>query len=311
MRSSETKGSTGASAVVRDAAEQATQLAKVQAAQAALLARSAAVKAGPIARGAAEKAAPKVGAAVDWASPRLERGLLAAGPAVEAAAEKVAPAVDAARDRIVDDLLPRLVEAVSAAAVASATAQRAAAEKVSASLENAATAVVAPQPRPRRGRRLLLFGTLAAGSAAGLAAWRRSRASGPEWDSLDADGPAFTGGPEPTPSTLTESTSSASAAVAESVTEEPIADGLPETTHGDPVLDGLGTAEISGADTAGASSTDVVTDVVTDADVVDPGDGASDVLEEGSAPTLTEGTGPTVAEGTTEAPKPSPRRRKQ
>jgi hypothetical protein len=194
---------------------------------------------------------------------------------------------------------------------------------VSASLENAATAVVAPQPRRGRGRRLVLFGTLAAATAAGLAAWRRSRATGPQWDSLDADGPAFTGGPEPTPSTLTESTSAASAAVAETVTEEPIADGLPEvTTHGDPVLDGLGTAEINGTDTAGASSTDAVPDI-TDTDTVVPGDGASDVLEEGSAPTVTEGTGSTVAEGTTasttegttgattETPKPSPRRRKQ
>ena len=57
----------------------------------------------------------------------------------------MAPAVDAARDRIVDDLLPRLVDAVNAAALASAAAQRVAAEKVSASLENAR-----PRQWPRR-----------------------------------------------------------------------------------------------------------------------------------------------------------------
>jgi hypothetical protein len=303
-KDAKSKGSAVTSTAVRDAAEQAAQLAKEQAAQAAVLARVAAEKAGPLARGATEKAvekaAPKVGAAVDWASPRLERGLLAAGPKVEAAAEKVVPAVDAARDRIVDDLLPRLVEVISAAALAGASAQRAAAEKVSASLENASTAVVAPPAPRRRGRRLLVFGGLAAAAAAGAAAWRRTRASGPRWDTLDAEGPAFTGGPEPTPRTLTEPTSSASATVAETVTEEPIADAVPEVpATGDPVLDGLGTAEINGADTAGAGS-ETTPDVIPDTSDVT---GASDTgVDEGSAPTVGEGT---------EGEKTSGRRRKQ
>jgi hypothetical protein len=296
-KSSAATGSGVTSAVVRDAAEQAVQLAKEQAVQATVLARAA-----------AEKAAPKVGAAVEWASPRLERGLLAAGPKAEAAAEKAVPAVDAARDRIVDDLLPRLVDAVNAAAVATATAQRTAAEKVSASLENAVPAVVAA-PAPRRGgRRLLLFGALAGAAAAGVAAWRRTRATGPRWDTLDADGPAFTGGPEPTPRTLTEPTSSASATVAETVTEEPIADAVPEVPGtGDPVLDGLGTAEISGSDTSGASSTEVIPDSSgTDAFT---GEATGDLtagtgVDEGSAPTVGEGSGDPGDD------RPSARRRK-
>jgi hypothetical protein len=306
-KSSVGKGSGVTSSAVREAAEQTAQLAKEQAAQAAVLARAA-----------AEKAAPKVGAAVEWASPRLERRLLAAGPKAEAAAEKVVPAVDAARDRIVDDLLPRLVDAVTAAAIASANAQRSAAEKVSASLENAGTAAVAPPAPRRRGRRFLLFGVLAAGAAAGVAAWRRTRAAGPRWDTLDADGPAFTGGPEPTPRTLTEPTSSASATVAETVTEEPIADAVPEVpATGDPVLDGLGTAEISGVDTAGASSTDAIPDTSGTGTGDTATQAASDALtadttgdtsvDEGSAPTVGEGT----TEDTAEGGKPSARRRKQ
>ena len=320
-KDAKSKGSAVGSTAVRDAAEQAAQLAKGQAAQAALLARVAAEKAGPLARGATEraveKAAPKVGAAVEWASPRLERGLLAAGPKVEAAAEKVVPAVDAARDRIVDDLLPRLVDVISAAALAGANAQRAAAERVSASLENASAAVVAPPPARRRGRRLVLFGALAAGAAAAVTAWRRTRVTGPQWDSLDAEGPAFTGGPEPTPSTLTEPTSSASAMVAETVTEEPIADAVPEVpATGDPVLDGLGTAEINGADTVGASSTDALPEVIPDTSGA-TGDAAtqaaSDALTDttGSDTGIDEGSAPTLGEGTTEGEKPSARRRKQ
>ena len=313
MRSKDVKSSVAqravASSAVRDVAEQTAQLAKEQAAQAAVLARVAAEKAGPLARGAVEKAAPKVGAAVDWASPRLERGLLATGPKVEQAAEKMAPAVDAARDRIVDDLLPRLVDAVTAAALASAAAERVAAEKVSASLENVATAAVAA-PAPRgRGRRFLMFTVLAGAAAAGVAAWRHTRAGGPQWDSLDADGTAFTGGPEPTPRTLTEP---ASVTIAETVTEEPIADAVPEVPGtGDPVLDALGTAEINGTDTAGASSTDAIPDV-SGTGAGDTAQPASDALTGDGG--VDEGSAPTVGEGTTEdgleGGKPSARRRK-
>src|SRR3954451_503096 len=218
------------------------------------MAREQAAEAALLARAAAEKAAPRVGAAVEWASPRIEKGLLAAGPAAEAAAERVAPAVDAARDRIVQELLPKIVEAVTVAATAGAAAQRTAAERVSASLENASAALAAtPPPQPsHRGRRVLVFGTLAAAGAAGLAAWRRSRSSAPEWDALTANEPAFTGGPEPTPSTLADPAPSASATT--SVTEQPSPDGAPETSVGDPVLDGLGTSEATPAEAADTAS---------------------------------------------------------
>src|SRR5918912_1595226 len=151
---------------------------------------------------------------------------------------------------------------MSAARAAGGAAQRAGARKGSAPPEDPSTAVVGPPPPPPPGPRLLGFGPLAAAAAAAVAAWRRTRASGPQWDTLDAEGPAFTGGPEPTPRTLTEPSSSASVTVAETVTEEPIADAVPEVpATGDPVLDGLGTAEINGTDTAGASSAEDLPDV--------------------------------------------------
>ena len=99
-----------------------------------MLARAAAEKAGPAMGAAYESAvttaAPKVGAAIDSASPRLERGLLAAGPKVEAAADRSSSPSTRRRDRLVNDLLPRLVEAVTAAAAAGAVAQRAATEAI-------------------------------------------------------------------------------------------------------------------------------------------------------------------------------------
>jgi hypothetical protein len=200
---------------------------------------------------------------------------------VEAAAEKVVPAVDAARDRLVQDLLPRIIEAVNAASVASATAQRAAADKVSASLENAASAIAAAEPAPaasHRARRLLVFGTLAAAAAAGLAAWRRSRSTAPEWDALTTSEPAFTGGPEPTPSTLADPGPVAS--VPTSVSEQPQGaadpDATPGNTQGDPVLDGLGTAEATSAGTT--SPEGATTDPVDPVDPVDAVD-AAEVVE--------------------------------
>jgi len=166
--------------------EQAAQAARDQAASAAVAARQA-----------REKAGPAVDAAKEWAAPRIEKGLQAAGPKVEAAADRVAPAVDSARDRIVEDLLPRIVEAVNAATAAGLAAQRAAGEKVSTSVENAALQVAASTPtakarREMRRRRFVLFGVLAAALAAGLAALKRSRGSQAPWESVPTESTSWT-----------------------------------------------------------------------------------------------------------------------
>jgi len=286
---------------VRDAAEQAAHVARDQATQAAHVAAQVAPErathAAVLARSAAERAAPRVGAAVEWASPRIEKGLLAAGPAFEAAAERMVPAVDAARDRLVEELLPRIVEAVNAASAAGVSAQRAAAERVSTSLETAAHAVPPMPPPSHRGRRLIIFGTLAAAGAAGVAAWRRSRSSAPDWDALDADEPAFTGGPEPTPSSLSEPTGTAS--VAETVTEEPLGSAAPEPpTTGDPVLDGLGTAEkASATGTSGPVAEEPgAAEVVEVVEVIDVPEGADTTGEATSTEEVTGSLGDSTSD---------------
>jgi hypothetical protein len=164
-----------------------------------------------VARDQAAQAAVAAGHAKEWATPRaqaaVERSLQAAAPKVEAAAERMVPAVDAARDRIVDDLLPRLVEAVQSAGAAGAAAglaaRAAATETVSRTVEDAARSLAdaTPTAKARRSRtrfRFFLFGTLAAAFAAGVAAWMRSRSGPTGWEaapsSFPADRASSTGG---------------------------------------------------------------------------------------------------------------------
>jgi hypothetical protein len=110
-----------------------------------------------------------------WAAPRVERGvergLEVAAPRVESAVEKVSPKVDAARDKLVEDLLPRLVVALNAAAAAGHAATdvggeaRARGKGAAAVLSGAAVA----KPKRRRGRRFLLFAMIAAAVSAAVA----------------------------------------------------------------------------------------------------------------------------------------------
>jgi hypothetical protein len=155
-------------------------------------------------RGAAQ-AAYAAGAAKEWAQPRLEKGwektLEAAAPRVEAAADKVTPAVDATRDKLVDDLIPRIVEAVAAAAAAAAAAKASAEDTASHAVtvagrrKDEALAHLPGQARKRRAarrRKLVLFSLIGAAIAAGAAAFARSRTPQEPWTSA----------PEPTGSPL-------------------------------------------------------------------------------------------------------------
>jgi hypothetical protein len=131
----------------------------------------------------------------DWAAPRIEhgvtKGMQAVAPRIEAAAERAVPAVDAVRDRMVEDILPRLVDAVSAAAQAGAAAGVAAGEalgdatdsgarKAKAGLRGVADRMeqVPGRKRRRRARRIqvTVFAVVGAGTLAGVAAWRRAQA---------------------------------------------------------------------------------------------------------------------------------------
>jgi hypothetical protein len=147
-----------------------------------------------VAREQAAQATTAATIAREWAAPRLgaavERGRTAAAPHVEAAAERVAPAVDAARDRIIEDLLPRLVDAVHHAALAGAAAKAAAAESVSRTVEEAARSVADATPsakarvrrRRRRTRSFWLALAAALVSAVVVAVGRRVRAGRAAWE---------------------------------------------------------------------------------------------------------------------------------
>ncbi len=72
---------------------------------------------------AKELAEPHVRAAQEWAKPHFEHGVELAAPKVDAAVQTLVPKVDTARDKIVEDLLPRIATALTAAAAASAAAR--------------------------------------------------------------------------------------------------------------------------------------------------------------------------------------------
>jgi len=132
--------------------------------------------------------------AKEWAVPRAEKawyeGRKAAAPRVEAAAEKAIPLVDTAHDRLVDDILPKLVAAITAAAGAAAVGADKAREVADARLTELAH--VAPPPKKHTGAKV--FWTIAGLAIAGavVAVFRRRRPTTDPWaeepwDEAEAD----------------------------------------------------------------------------------------------------------------------------
>lgn len=149
-----------------------------------------------------DKVAPVVGAkardARDWAAPHVEHGRKAAAPKVEAAVdaanEKVAPVVDAARDQI-DHWLPRVIEAVSAAATAGAAAGATAGEYRSRGGDAVAVLkgqAIAKRKRGRVLRKLLLLPVVAAAAAAAYAAVKSRAPKDDPWAVPTGTYPAYT-----------------------------------------------------------------------------------------------------------------------
>jgi len=156
----------------------------------AVAARDARDWAVPKAAEAKAWAGPKAHDARVWATPHVERGLEVAGPKVEAVVEKLTPAVDAARDRIVDELLPRVVEAVNAASVAAAGATAATGVAASTAKKRSVDAAavlrgeaIATRPRQKRskGKFLLVLSLLAAAGGAAFAAFKRQSPQEDPW----------------------------------------------------------------------------------------------------------------------------------
>jgi len=116
-----------------------------------------------------ERVVPAVGQATEnakvWARPRFEHGVEVAAPKLESAVAGLAPKVDTARDKIVDELIPRLAEAISVwAAATTAAKDEAVSRGQGAAAVMSGDAVASPKGRKRRV--LLTLGLLAAAAAA-------------------------------------------------------------------------------------------------------------------------------------------------
>jgi len=213
-----------------------------------------------------ERLAPAVAVkardAKSWAAPRVERGvgrgLEAAAPRVESAVEKVSPKVDAARDKLVEDLLPRLVVALNAAAAAGHVASDAGGEARTRGKGAAAvlrgTAVA--KPKHRRRRRFLLVAMLAAAVSAAVAVVKSRSAKEDPWAIPSTTYPGTNAtGPAPTSSGTTGTTTRASSGSATAASSTLPAGGgayTPDVDLRDSATGAsTGTADLSSASEAG------------------------------------------------------------
>jgi len=158
---------------------------KSQAADAGALLSDASARAGQAAETFAHQAKEAAVQAKDWAAPRVEKawyeGMKAAAPKVELAAEKALPLVDRTHDRLIDDVLPKLLAAVNAAAAAAAVGADKARDVASAKLTDLAH--IAPEPPKKSHTGAKVFWSIAGLAIAGavLAAFRRNRPTTDPW----------------------------------------------------------------------------------------------------------------------------------
>jgi hypothetical protein len=198
------------------------QLRETIAPAVALAARDAREWAGPKAAEAKAWAGPKAQDAKAWAAPHIEHGLEVAAPKVEAAVEKLTPAVDAARDKIVDELLPRVVEAVNAASVAAAGATTATTVAAATAKKRGADAaavlrgeaVVKRKSSRGKGKTLLVLSLLAAVGGAVFAVLQRRTPQEDPW--------AIPPGSYPTPESSSGTSGASGGAVG---SQDPLASG--------------------------------------------------------------------------------------
>jgi hypothetical protein len=186
-----------------------------------------------------------------WAAPRVERGvergLVVAAPRVESAVEKVSPKVDAARDKLVEDLLPRLVVALNAAAAAGHAASDAGGEARARGKGAAAvlSGTAVAKPKRRRGRRFLLFAMVAAAVSAAVAVFKSRSAKDDPWaiPSTTYPGTNATG-----PATTSSSSSTLSSGAAADALDVDLRDSATGASTGTADLPGMTSASEAGKD---------------------------------------------------------------
>lgn len=194
-----------------------------------------------------ERVVPAVGLAtenaMEWARPRVEHGIEMAAPRLESAVSGLAPKVDTARDKIVDELIPRIAEAISAWAAASIAAKDEAVSR-----GQGAAAVISGEavasPKGRKKRILLILGLLGAAAAAATTLMKKSAPKDDPWTTpLEDPQGATPNGRHSRSSPVNEATTTA-APGPENATVDPLDEtGAPSPT--DPAADADLTDKIS------------------------------------------------------------------
>ena len=181
-----------------------------------------------------ERVGPAVGQATEnareWARPRFEHGVEVAAPRLESAVIGLAPRVDTARDKIVDELIPRLAEAISVWAAATVAAR----DEVVTRGQGAASVMsggsVATPKGGRKRRVLLIVGLLGGAAAAAMAVMRKSAPKDDPWMTpLEDRYEATPNGRHSTPSPVKKAT------VAATETKTEVADSPDAPVAGTPV----------------------------------------------------------------------------
>lgn len=158
---------------------------KSQASDVGAVLSDTAARAGLAAGVLAHQAKESASHARDWAAPRVEKawyeGKKAAAPKVERAAERTLPVVDRTHDRLVDDVLPRLLAAVNAAAAATAVGADKARDVATDKLSDLAH--IKPEPPKKSHKGAAIFWSIAGLAVVGavLAAVRRGRPTTDPW----------------------------------------------------------------------------------------------------------------------------------
>jgi hypothetical protein len=138
-----------------------------------------------------ERVGPAVGQATenarDWARPHYEHGVEMAAPKLESAVNNLAPRVDTARDKIVEELIPRLAEAISAWAAATVAVRDEAVSRGQGAASVMSGDSVATPRRGRKRRVLLIVGLLGGAAAAALAVMKNSAPKDDPWTTPLAD----------------------------------------------------------------------------------------------------------------------------
>jgi len=142
---------------------------------------------GQAAGSAKEWGQPRVEAARHWAKPRVEHGIEIAAPKLESAVSGLAPKVDTARDKIVEELLPRVTEAITAFAAATTAAKDEAVSRGSGAAAVISGDAVAKPKHKKKRRILLVLGFLGAAAAAAAAFMRKSAPKDDPWATPLAD----------------------------------------------------------------------------------------------------------------------------